>query len=364
MAVTDRADDERYMRRALRLAARGQGLVEPNPMVGCVIVRDGRVVGEGWHKEFGGPHAEIVALQQAQKADLVGATAYVALEPCCHQGKTPPCTKALAISGIKRVVAAMEDPFPSVAGGGFEELREAGIECEIGLFGNEASELNAPYLRRINNGRPWMIAKWAQTRDGKLAMADGTRWISNERSREIVQQLRGRMDAILVGSGTVRADNPLLTARPLDRKDVRRSATRIVVDSKATLPLDSQLVRTAREVPVLLMVSAEAPLDHLKRLANAGVEVYPCDGATHSDRLRTLLEELGRRKMTNVMVEGGCRLLHNLFEIYAIDEVHVFTADKDAGGDTPPAPNLRKQPLRDEVKEDLDGDEYLTARLD
>ena len=194
-------------------------------------------------------------------------------------------------------------------------------------------------------------------------MADGTRWISNERSREVVQQLRGRMDAILVGSGTVRADDPMLTARPLDRKDVKRTATRIVVDSKASLPLDSQLVRTAREVPVLLAVSGEAPLDHLKRLANAGVEILPCDGATHSDRLQTLLEELGRRRITNVFVEGGCRLLHNLFEIYAIDEVHVFTADKDAGGDTPPAPNLRKQPLKDEVVTNLDGDEYLQARL-
>lgn len=351
------------MRRALRLAGRGQGYVEPNPLVGCVIVSDGRVVGEGWHKEFGGPHAEIIALQQAKKTDLPGATVYATLEPCCHQGKTPPCSKALVVAGVKRVVAAMEDPFPSVSGGGFDELRKAGITCEVGLFEEEARDLNAPYLRRLESGRPWIVAKWAQTSDHKLAMADGTRWISNERSREIVQQLRGRMDAIMVGSGTVRADNPMLTARPLDRKDVKRTATRIVVDSKATIRLDSQLVRTAREVPLLLAVSAEASLDHLKRLANAGVEVLPCDGATHSDRLHFLLQELGRRKMTNVMVEGGCRLLHNLFEIYAVDEVHVFTAPKEAGGDTPPAPNLRKQPLKDEVVEKLDGDEYLQARL-
>lgn len=352
------------MRRALRLAARGQGYVEPNPMVGCVIVNDGRVVGEGWHKEFGGPHAEIVALQQAKKTDLPGATAYVTLEPCCHQGKTPPCTKALVVAGVKRVVAAMEDPFPSVSGGGFDELRKAGVTCEVGLSEDEARELNAPYLRRLANGRPWIIAKWAQTSDHKLAMADGTRWISNERSREIVQQLRGRMDAIMVGSGTVRADDPMLTARPLDRKDVKRTATRIVVDSKCTIPLDSQLVRTARDVPVLVAVTEEAQSNKVKQLVNSGVEVFFTSGETHSDRLRFLLEELGRRKITNMMVEGGCRLLHNLFDIYAVDEVHVFTAPKEAGGDTPPAPNLRKQPLKDEIKENLDGDEYLQARLD
>jgi diaminohydroxyphosphoribosylaminopyrimidine deaminase/5-amino-6-(5-phosphoribosylamino)uracil reductase len=333
-------------------------------MVGCVIVGDGRVVGEGWHKEFGGPHAEIVALQQAPKADLAGATAYVTLEPCCHEGKTPPCSQALVTAGIKRVVAAMEDPFPSVAGGGFDELRKAGVKCEVGLFGDEARELNAPYLRRLANGRPWVIAKWAQTSDGKMAMADGTRWISNEASREVVQQLRGRVDAIMVGSGTVRVDDPLLTARPQDRKDVKRVATRIVVDSKGALPLDSQLVRTARDVPVLVAVSAEASLDHLKRLANAGVEVFPCDGANHEERLRTLLEELGRRRITNLLVEGGTRLLHALFAIYAVDEVHVFTAPKEAGGDALPAPRLKAQPLVDEVVTDLDGDKYLQARLE
>lgn len=361
--VTDPADDERYMRRALRLAARGQGLVEPNPMVGCVIVKDDVVLGEGWHAEFGGPHAEIVALQKVSKADLPGSTAYVTLEPCSHQGKTPPCSQALIISGVKRVVAAMEDPFPAVDGSGIKELQAAGVKCDVGLFGDEARELNAPYLMRLEHGRPWMIGKWAVTSDGKMAMADGTQWISNERSREVVQQLRGRMDAILVGSGTVRADNPLLTARPQNRSDVKRTATRIVVDSKAAISLDSQLVRTARDVPVLLAVSDAAPDENVKRLVNLGIEVYYCNGDTHADRLRFLLEELGRRRWTNVMCEGGSRLLHELFSIYAIDEVHVFTAPKEAGGDALPAPRLKQQPLKDVVKVDLDGDEYLTARI-
>jgi diaminohydroxyphosphoribosylaminopyrimidine deaminase/5-amino-6-(5-phosphoribosylamino)uracil reductase len=361
--VTDPADDERFMRRALRLAARGQGSVEPNPMVGCVIVKDGAALSEGWHQEFGGPHAEIIALQKAPKAELRGSTAYVTLEPCCHQGKTPPCSKALIVAGVKRVVAAMADPFQAVDGGGFDELRAAGIQCDVGLMADEARELNAPYLMRIEHGRPWILAKWAVTSDGKMAMADGTRWISNERSREVVQELRGRMDAILVGSGTVRVDDPLLTARPQNPFDVKRKATRIVVDSTASISLDSQLVRTAREVPVLLAVSDKAPDVNVKRLVNAGVEVFYCDGDKHGDRLRFLLEELGKRKITNVLCEGGVRMLNELFSIYAIDEVHVFTAPKEAGGEALPAPRLQQQPLKDVVKVDLDGDEYLTARI-
>jgi diaminohydroxyphosphoribosylaminopyrimidine deaminase/5-amino-6-(5-phosphoribosylamino)uracil reductase len=363
LAVADRAEDERFMRRALELAARGQGSVEPNPMVGCVIVRNGQIVGEGWHEEFGGPHAEIVALQKVDKSLLRGATAYVTLEPCCHQGKTPPCSKALIHVGIARVVIAMEDPFPSVDGGGIDDLKAAGIACEVGLFADEARELNAPYLMRLDNGRPWVIAKWAQTRDGKMALADGARWISNQRSREVVQQLRGRVDAILVGSGTALADDPLLVARPKSPNDVKRTAMRIVVDSMASLSPQSQLVRTAREGPVLAAVSDAAADDAVRRLHADGVHVFYCEGATHGERLRSLLAELGRRRMTNVLVEGGSRLLHTLFDIYAIDEVHVFTAPKDAGGDTPSAPRLRKQPLKNVVTTDLDGDEYLRARV-
>jgi diaminohydroxyphosphoribosylaminopyrimidine deaminase/5-amino-6-(5-phosphoribosylamino)uracil reductase len=363
MAVTDRTADERYMRRALELAARGEGSVEPNPLVGCVIVREGSVVGEGWHEEFGGPHAEIVALQQAGKEAAAGATVYVTLEPCCHHGKTPPCAKALVYAGVSRVVAAMEDPFPPVDGGGIDELKAAGIECEVGLLVGESQQLNAPYLKRLNSGRPWLIAKWAATCDGKMAMADGSRWISNQRSREVVQQLRGRVDAILVGSGTALADDPLLTARPQDPADVKRKALRIVVDSNASISLDSQLVKTAQDVPILVAVASDAPIDAVKQLAAAGVQIFVCDGATHAERLDSLLEELGRRRMTNVLVEGGSCLLNTLFEMRAIDEVHVFTAPKDVGGDAPSAPRLKKQPLQSVVTTDLDGDEYLRARI-
>ena len=286
------------------------------------------------------------------------------LEPCCHQGKTPPCSKALVLAAVGRVVAAMDDPFPSVDGGGIEELRAAGIACEVGLLAAEARELNAPYLKRLNTGRPWVIAKWAQTRDGKMAMADGSRWISNEPSRQVVQQLRGRVDAILVGSGTARADDPLLVARPTNPADVKRKALRVVVDSDATLGLESQLVKTAKDVPVLVAIAADAPIDAVKRLAAAGAQIFICDGATRAERLESLLEELGRRRMTNVLVEGGSKLLRSLFDMYAIDEVHVFTAPKDAGGDAPTAPRLRKQPLKDVITTDLDGDEYLRARIE
>ena len=356
-------EDERIMRRALELAVRGQGSVEPNPMVGCVIVRDDTVVGKGWHQEFGGLHAEIMALKQAGKEAAAGATVYVTLEPCCHHGKTPPCSTALIHARVGRVVAAMEDPFPPVDGGGFAELKAAGIECELGLLADEARKLNAPYLKRLNTGQPWVIAKWAVTRDGKMAMADGSRWISNERSRGVVQQLRGRVDAILVGSGTVRADDPLLIARPKNPADVKRTAVRVVVDSQATLPLESQLVKTAREVPVLVAISADAPQEAVDRLAAAGVQILRCGDSTHGERLESLLDELGRRRMTNVLVEGGSRLFNSLFDIGAIDEVHVFTAPKDGGDNAPRAPRLQRQPLKDVVKTDLDGDEYLRARI-
>jgi diaminohydroxyphosphoribosylaminopyrimidine deaminase/5-amino-6-(5-phosphoribosylamino)uracil reductase len=369
--VTRDADDERFMARALELAARGEGAVEPNPMVGCVLVRDGRIVGEGWHQEFGGPHAEINAIKQATN-QASGSTVYVTLEPCCHQGKTPPCTQALKLVGVKRVVAAMEDPFPPVGGGGIQELTKAGIECQIGLLGDRSRELNAPYLKRLLTGRPWVIAKWAQSQDGRMSTPEGeSKWISNERSREVVQQLRGRVDAIVVGSGTARADDPLLTARPADPKDVKRVATRVVVDSLATLSLDSQLVKTARDVPVLIAVSAAANVDKCRQLVAAGADVFPCAGASHAERLESLLDELGRRKMTNVFVEGGSQLLRTLLDSRLVDEVHVFIAPKTIGGETLPSPVggknadeiAMKLQLLDPVVANLDGDCYLRGRI-
>lgn len=359
------------MARALALAALGQGLVEPNPMVGCVIVREGQIVGEGLHERFGGPHAEVHALAAA--GDLAAdATVYVTLEPCCHQGKTPPCTSALLRAGVTRIVIAAQDPFPQVAGGGIAELQATGIPCDVGVQAADANWLLAPYRKLVTTGRPWVIAKWAMTLDGKLATYAGdSKWISSEASRAVVHQLRGRVDAVIVGSGTARADDPLLTARPADHADLKRVATRIVVDSEASLALASRLVQTAADVPVLVAVADNAPVDACQRLAGAGVEVFSCVGTTHEQRLHALLNELGSRRMTNVLVEGGSRLLGALFDLHAVDEVHAFIAPKLAGGTAAPSPvggagaerMTDALPLADITIEELDGDVYVHGRV-
>jgi diaminohydroxyphosphoribosylaminopyrimidine deaminase/5-amino-6-(5-phosphoribosylamino)uracil reductase len=320
--------DAWHMARAIELAARGEGLVEPNPLVGCTLVADGETVGEGWHQRFGGPHAEIEALASAG-ARARGATAFVTLEPCCHQGKTGPCTQALIEAGVSRVVVAQQDPFPPVSGKGIAELRSAGISVDMGLLESEARQLNAPYLKLVAQGRPWIIAKWAMTLDGKIATrALDSRWVSSYASREIVHRLRGRVDGIMIGRATAEADNPLLTARPPGA----RVAVRIVLDSKASLADTSQLVRTAREAPVLVATSQQAAAKDRQRLTAAGCEVIECPGDSHADRLAWLLDELGRRQMTNILVEGGGQVLGSLLDLDQIDEVHAFIAPKLIGG--------------------------------
>jgi diaminohydroxyphosphoribosylaminopyrimidine deaminase / 5-amino-6-(5-phosphoribosylamino)uracil reductase len=318
-----------HMRRAMELAVRGQGLVEPNPMVGCVVARGAEVIGEGFHRKFGEAHAEVEALRIAGDR-AAGATAYVTLEPCCHHGKTPPCTRALLAAKIARVVVAQPDPFPQVQGGGITELRATGgVAVAVGLLEAEAREINAPYLKLIETGRPWIIAKWAMTLDGKIATHTGeSRWISGPESRATVHALRGRVDAIVVGRGTAEQDDPLLTARPPGA----RTALRVVLDTRATLGSESQLVGTAAETPVLVAVGAESARQERERLIAAGCEVLVCEGSTHAARFDALLAELGRRRMTNVLVEGGAQVLGMLFDDRRIDEVHVFIAPKLAGG--------------------------------
>jgi diaminohydroxyphosphoribosylaminopyrimidine deaminase/5-amino-6-(5-phosphoribosylamino)uracil reductase len=355
------------MARALQLAARGQGAVEPNPMVGCVIARGAEIIGEGYHRRYGGPHAEIEALAIAGPRARQ-ATMYVTLEPCCHQGKTPPCTRAVIAAGISRVVVAQADPFPAVRGQGLAELRSAGIAVEVGVLEAASQRLNAPYLKLIQTGHPWVIAKWAMTLDGKLATAAGdSRWISNEHSRAKAHEDRGRVDAIVVGRRTAQLDDPLLTARPPGP----RVATRIVVDSRASLSSDSQLVRTARNVPVIVAAGPAAPDADRHRLEQAGCEVVVLPAADPTARLVALLAELGRRRMTNVLVEGGSQLLGSLFAKDLIDEVHVFIAPKLVGGAAAVGPlggagrDLMSQAclLDDAVWEELAGDVYLRGRV-
>ncbi len=360
-------DDDVQMAYALEIAARGEGLVEPNPMVGCVVVRDGVRLGEGWHRRFGGPHAEIEALR-AVVGSAAAATMYVTLEPCCHSGKTPPCTDAVIAAGIERVVVAQSDPFPAVAGRGIEQLRAAGIRVDVGVLEDAAFQLNAPFRKLVEKKMPWIIAKWAMTLDGKLASRTGhSRWISNKTSRERVHQLRGRVDAVMIGRRTAVADDPLLTARPPGE----RRATRIVVDSSARLSPQSQLVRTAREQPVLIAVSPHADPRRCEALEQAGCETLCCRGSSSGERLRELLTELGNRQMTNVLVEGGGELLGSLFDLGFVDEVHLFVAPKLIGGRAAPTPvageGLAQVPempsLHDPRIEVLGRDVYIRGRL-
>ncbi|HEV3143629.1 MAG TPA: bifunctional diaminohydroxyphosphoribosylaminopyrimidine deaminase/5-amino-6-(5-phosphoribosylamino)uracil reductase RibD [Gemmataceae bacterium] len=320
--------DTDWMRRALELALRGQGYVEPNPMVGAVIVRNGQIVGEGWHQRFGEAHAEVHALALAGERAR-GATLYVTLEPCCHHGKTPACTDAILQAGISRVIAAMTDPFPQVAGSGIEKLRHAGIAVEVGLLEAEARKLNAPYLTLLTKQRPWVHAKWAMTLDGKIATSAGrSQWISSEESRRRVHELRGRMDAIIVGMRTVRADDPLLTARPPGP----RTPARIVLSSKGLLPRNCKLLQTHAEAPVLVATTVEI-----------GDEAQDYDILTLPDSngrpdVTALLQELARRRFTNVLVEGGAAVLGSFRDAGLIDEVHVFVAPRLVGGTEAPSP--------------------------
>ncbi len=326
-------EDRAWMRLALAEAEKGRGAVEPNPMVGAVVVRDGRLLGAGFHGRFGGPHAEVEALAAAGERAR-GATLYVTLEPCGHHGKTPPCVDAILAAGIARVVVAHQDPFPKVAGRGLARLREAGLEVEVGMLAEPAVELNAPFLKRVFTGLPYVIAKWAMTLDGKTAAEGGdSRWISSVESRALVHEVRGRMDAIVVGIETAIADDPQLTARPPGP----RAPVRVVLDGRARLPTTARLVATAPETPTLVVVADAAPEDRRRALRALGCEVLALPGASRP-AIVPLLEELGRRGMTNVLVEGGGFVLGAFFDAGQIDEVDVFLAPIIEGGNHPRTP--------------------------
>jgi diaminohydroxyphosphoribosylaminopyrimidine deaminase/5-amino-6-(5-phosphoribosylamino)uracil reductase len=323
------------MRLALRLAQRGQGFVEPNPMVGAVLVRNNVIIGQGWHQRFGGPHAEINALSKAIALPR-GGTLYVTLEPCCHTGKTGPCTQALIHAGIKRVVVAMRDPNPLVRGKGIATLRKAGIQVDTGALQAEAQELNRPFTKWITTRTPYVIAKWAQTLDGCIADRNGkSQWISSPESRQRVHVIRGRVDGIMVGIGTALADDPMLTARPANAKHLRRTATRIVIDSQCRLPLNSKLVLTAVDVPTMVFHRASASGAVLRRalkLSQYGVE---CRGVRLEKNgaldLSAVLAELGKCNFTNILVEGGAKLMGAMLNAQLVDEGLVFIAPKIAG---------------------------------
>lgn len=331
------------MRRALALAERGRGLVEPNPMVGALIVRDGRVLGEGFHRRFGGAHAEVEALRACGRESPRGATCFVSLEPCCHFGKTPPCTDALIAAGVARVVAAVRDPNPRVSGGGLSRLRRAGVRVEVGLLEREARELNAPFFKLNRAGRPWVILKWAQSLDGKIATRSGeSKWITSVASRRMAHVLRGRVDAIVVGVGTVIADDPELTCRDAT---ARRIAARIVLDPRARTPASSRLVRTARKIRTIIVTGPQQTAA-ARRLAHHGCEILPIQVRGGRMHLPTLLARLGQEQMTNVMIEGGGTALGGFMDAGLADEAMVFVAPRVIGGREAPGPLGGKGPPR------------------
>lgn len=331
------------MRRALRLAARGLGKVEPNPMVGCVLVRDGRVIGEGYHKKFGGPHAEVEALASAQRRSepVEKATAFVTLEPCCHHGKTPPCSDALIAAKVGRVVAAMTDPFEKVSGRGVAALREAGITVDVGLCGGDSARLNERFVKRVTTGLPWVTLKWAQSLDGRIAAADGSsRWISGESARAWVHGLRGRVDAVMIGVGTARADNPQLTARPTNPRDIKRIARRVVIDPSLRLPDSAALLQTLNVAPLTIVTSERASASNISRvdsLRGRGVEVLAVRESARPESkprldLRAAMRHLAQSHgATHVLVEGGATLAGSLLAQDAVDEIVAFIAPKLLG---------------------------------
>jgi diaminohydroxyphosphoribosylaminopyrimidine deaminase/5-amino-6-(5-phosphoribosylamino)uracil reductase len=315
---------------ALELAEAGRGYVEPNPMVGAVIVRDGVELSRGWHRFFSGPHAEVEALSAACAGgiDVRGATMYVTLEPCPHYGKTPPCAEAIIAAGVARVVAAMRDPDTRAAGKGFAALRRAGIEVVEGVCQGQARRLLAAYCKLRTTGRPWVTCKWAQTPSGLIALPVGAgRWISSQESRDYVHQLRGWHQGACVGVGTVLADDPLLT----NRSGSGRQPVRIVLDSSLRTPPDCRLIRTAKDSPVII-VTATAAGEKADRLRGAGVEVLqlPPAGAKVRQRgtggvdLSALTDELGRRQFTRLLVEGGAKVLEAFIYSRLADELLVF----------------------------------------
>ncbi|MFC1672406.1 bifunctional diaminohydroxyphosphoribosylaminopyrimidine deaminase/5-amino-6-(5-phosphoribosylamino)uracil reductase RibD [Planctomycetota bacterium] len=324
---------EEFIDLALGEAARGKGSVEPNPQVGAVLVKDGDVIATGYHARFGGPHAEIDAIRAAGAA-AEKSTLYVTLEPCSHQGKTPPCTTAIIQAGITKVVAAMQDPNPLVSGKGLHTLHNAGISVINGVLEEKARRLNAPYIKLTTTGMPYITAKWAMTLDGKIATSTNqSQWISSEESRSLVHELRGRMDAVIVGIGTVLADDPLLTARGKGP----RVPTRVILDSRARTPLDSKLLRTLSEGPVLVVTASDASGRALENLRRAGAEVISTASAERVD-VEELLSALGLRQMTNVLLEGGKAVFGSFFDKKLVDAGKVFVSPKVFGGTDAPSP--------------------------
>jgi len=330
------SQDDKFMLSALKLAKRGIGSVEPNPAVGCIVVKGNQAVGKGWHKKFGEAHAEINALEDCKSLGVEpkGSTMYVTFEPCCHQGKTGPCTDAIIEAKPAKVIVAMIDPSENVNGKGVEQLRNAGIEVVTGVCQTKAKLLNGPFIKFAKTGKTWVTLKWAQSIDGKLAWADQEteqKWISNEQSRKDAHLLRLRCQAILVGINTVLIDDPLLTPRPSKGK----KPTRIVLDSHLRIPLDSQLLKTANKTPVLILTSEQTVRQNpqiAEQVAKKGAELLVFGDISGQSNLPFLMEQLSSRGITQLLVEGGPTVIASFIKENLVDEVCVYIAPKLLGG--------------------------------
>lgn len=349
------------MQIALELAEKGRGWTSPNPMVGAVVVKNGRIVGRGWHQKAGGPHAEVCAIADAGGQSR-GATLYVTLEPCNHHGRTPPCTEAILAAGISRVVYAMADPNPEVAGGGGAYLASRGIRVQGGVLAAEAGRLNECFIKFVTTGRPFVVLKCAATLDGKIATRTGdSKWVTGPAARRHVHRLRHWMDAILVGINTVRSDDPSLTARLENEKT--RDPARIVLDTRLSIDEEARVLRQSSPAETIIATAAEANPEKAGRLGNLGARVLRLPASKKGVDLEALVEALGQMRITSLLVEGGSRVSAAFLSAGLVDKICFFYAPKILGGDgipicSGPGPRQMDEALRvaDVTVKHFDGD--------
>lgn len=324
------------MSRALDLAEKGAGYTNPNPLVGAVIVKDGRIIGEGYHKVYGGHHAEVNAINNATE-DIKGTTMYVTLEPCSHYGKTPPCAKAIVESGIKKVVIGLKDPNPLVAGRGIKILEDSGIEVMVGILEDEGRKLNEIFLKYITTELPFCIMKTAMTLDGKIATSTGdSKWITEEISRKYVHELRHRVAGIMVGIGTVLADDPMLTTR-LDDK-ASKDPTRIIIDSSGRIPLEAKVLNLKSDAKTIIATTEKAEKAKIRALEKKGAEVIITPIKDNGVDLSFLMKAIGEKKIDSILLEGGSNINYSALEEGIVDKVNAFISPKIIGGDTAKTP--------------------------
>jgi diaminohydroxyphosphoribosylaminopyrimidine deaminase/5-amino-6-(5-phosphoribosylamino)uracil reductase len=328
--------DKAHLARAIELAPNGADAVRPNPVVGAVVARDGRVLGEGWHEAYGAAHAEVNAIEACGLEDLSEATLYVSIEPCCHEGKTPPCTDAIVQAGLRRVVVGSDDPTEKASGRGLGMLRDEGVDVIVadGQLAERARLLNQAFRKHARTGRPWVLFKSAMTLDGKVATRTGdSKWISGERSRGLAHRWRASVDAVIVGIGTALADDPQLTARPDGPPaELARQPRRVVFDTLARLPPSSQLVAAAAEVPLTVVVSRAAARADTDALEAAGAQVLVATGENEPARVRSALDQLGALGVASALLEGGPHLAGAFLDADEIDEIRLFLAPLLLGG--------------------------------